>query len=101
MQDHSTGQMIGTRHESQGLYYLTSSNSITSCPFTHPPNLFHKHLGHPILSKLQKMVPILSSLSTLDCESCQLGNTLVLHSHVVLRVIQSLFFVSSFWYLGS
>nr|XP_009784678.1 PREDICTED: uncharacterized protein LOC104233069 [Nicotiana sylvestris] len=30
-------------------------------------------LGHPSLSKLQKMVPGLSHLSALECESCQLG----------------------------
>ncbi|KAL3326682.1 hypothetical protein AABB24_037395 [Solanum stoloniferum] len=73
MQDRSTGQMIGTGHESQGLYYLTSSNSLTACSVTDSPDIIHKRLGHPSLSKLQKMVPSLSSLSTLDCESCQLG----------------------------
>ncbi|RVW97215.1 Retrovirus-related Pol polyprotein from transposon RE1 [Vitis vinifera] len=30
-------------------------------------------LGHPSLSKFQKMVPRFSSLSSLACESCQLG----------------------------
>ena len=65
--------MIGTGHESQGLYYLTSSNSFTACSVADPLKLIHKRLGHPSLSKLQKMVPSLSSLSTLDCESCQLG----------------------------
>ncbi|RVX10299.1 Retrovirus-related Pol polyprotein from transposon TNT 1-94 [Vitis vinifera] len=30
-------------------------------------------LGHPSLSKFQKMVPSFSSLSSLACESCQLG----------------------------
>ncbi|KAK6796212.1 hypothetical protein RDI58_003913 [Solanum bulbocastanum] len=61
--------MIGTGHESQGLYYLTSSNSFTTCSVTYPPDLIHKRLGHSSLSKLQQMVP---SLSKLDCESCQL-----------------------------
>ncbi|KAF3659003.1 Endoribonuclease Dicer -like protein 3b [Capsicum annuum] len=77
MQDHSTGQTIGAGHESQNLYHLTSSNSFTACSVTDPPALIHKRLGHPSLSKLQKMVPSLSSLSTLDCESCQLGK----HTH--------------------
>ncbi|RVX16320.1 Retrovirus-related Pol polyprotein from transposon RE1 [Vitis vinifera] len=36
------------------------------------------HLGHPSLSKFQKMVPSFSSLSSLVCESCQLGK----HTHV-------------------
>ena len=66
MQDRRTGQTIGTRYESQGLYYLTSSNSLTSCSITDSPDLIYKRLGHPSLSKLQNMVPSLSSLSTLD-----------------------------------
>ena len=72
MQDSSTGLTIGTGHELQGLYYLTSSNSLTACSVIDFPDLSHKRLGHPSLSKLQNMVPRLSSLSTLDCESCQL-----------------------------
>ncbi|PHU09303.1 Endoribonuclease Dicer -like protein 3 [Capsicum chinense] len=77
MQDRSTGQTIGVGHESQNLYHLTSSNSFTACSVTDLPDLIHKRLGYPSLSKLQKMVPSLSSLSTLDCESCQLGK----HTH--------------------
>ena len=57
------GHMIGTGHESQGLYCLTSSNSLTACSDTDSSDLIHKRLGHPSLSKLQKLVP---SLSTLD-----------------------------------
>ena len=45
MQDRSMGQMIGTRHESQGLYYLTSLNSFTTCSITNPPDLIHKRAG--------------------------------------------------------
>ncbi|XP_016579617.1 alpha-ketoglutarate-dependent dioxygenase alkB homolog 6 isoform X4 [Capsicum annuum] len=71
--DRKTGQTIGIGHESQGLYHLTYSNSFTACSATDPPDLIHKRLSHPSLSKLQKMVPSLSSLFTLDCESCQLG----------------------------
>ncbi|XP_069150891.1 peptide chain release factor 1-like, mitochondrial isoform X3 [Solanum lycopersicum] len=72
-QDRSTGQTIGIGYESQGLYYLTSSNSLIACSVTDSLDVIHKRLGHPSLSKLQKMVPSLSGLSTLDCESCQLG----------------------------
>ncbi|XP_016558650.1 uncharacterized protein LOC107858495 isoform X3 [Capsicum annuum] len=72
-QDRKTGQTIDIGHESQGLYHLTASNSFTACSATYPPNLIHKRLGYPSLSKLQKMVPSLYSLSTLDCEPCQLG----------------------------
>ncbi|XP_070053441.1 uncharacterized protein [Nicotiana tomentosiformis] len=67
------GQTIGTGRESEGLYYLNSLSPSTTCLVTDPPDLIHRRLGHPSLSKLQKMVPSLSSLSTLDCESCQLG----------------------------
>ena len=66
------GRTIGTGHESEGLYYLTSSNSLYHAPLQISQILIHKRLGHPSLSKLQKMVPSLSSLSTLDCKSCQL-----------------------------
>ena len=73
MQDRSTERTIGTGRESEGLYYLNSLSPSTTCLVTDPPDLIHRRLGHPSLSKLQKMVPSLSSLSRLDCESCQLG----------------------------
>ena len=37
------------------------------------PLLIHNRLGHLNISKLQKMVPHFSSLSSIECESCQLG----------------------------
>ena len=37
------------------------------------PLLIHNRLGHPNISKLQKMVPRFSSLSSIECESCQLA----------------------------
>nr|CAN67123.1 hypothetical protein VITISV_040164 [Vitis vinifera] len=43
------------------------------CISTDAPLLIHSRLGHPSLSKFQKMVPRFSSLSSLACESCQLG----------------------------
>ena len=36
------------------------------------PLLIHNRLGHPSISKLQKMVPRFSSLFSIECESCQL-----------------------------
>ncbi|KAF3634914.1 putative vacuolar-processing enzyme-like [Capsicum annuum] len=51
--------------------------------FNYPPDLIHKRLGYLSLSKLQKMVPSLSSLSTLDfqkgyrCYSPNLGRYLM------------------------
>ena len=73
LQDRSTGKTIGIGHESQGLYHLTVSSTPIVCISTDAPLLIHSRLGHPSLSKFQKMVPSFSSLSSLACESCQLG----------------------------
>ncbi|XP_047262145.1 uncharacterized protein LOC124895755 isoform X2 [Capsicum annuum] len=90
--DRKTGQTIRIGHESQGLYHLTSSNSFTACSATDPSDLIHKCLGHPSLSKLQKMVPSLSGLSSLDCESCQLGkHTRATFSHSIASRSKSIF----------
>ncbi|RDX80928.1 hypothetical protein CR513_38435, partial [Mucuna pruriens] len=71
--DRNTGQLlIGEGHESRGLYYL-SNNPSTLCFAFISPKLLHNRLGHPSLAKLKLMVPKLNKLSTLDCESCQLG----------------------------
>ena len=37
------------------------------------PLLIHSRLGHPNISKFRVMVPCFSSLSSIECESCQLG----------------------------
>ncbi|XP_070040519.1 uncharacterized protein [Nicotiana tomentosiformis] len=66
MHDCSTGQTIGIGLESERLYYLNSLNPSKACLVTDPSDLIHRRLRHPSLSKLQKMVPSLSSLSTLD-----------------------------------
>ncbi|RVW48386.1 Retrovirus-related Pol polyprotein from transposon RE1 [Vitis vinifera] len=73
LQDRSTGKTIGIGRESQGLYHLTSDSSPAVCISTDAPLLIHNRLGHPSLSKFQKMVPRFSTLSSLPCESCQLG----------------------------
>ncbi|RVW51567.1 hypothetical protein CK203_066662 [Vitis vinifera] len=73
LQDQSTGKTIGIGRESQGLYHLTSDSSPAVCISTDAPLLIHNRLGHPSLSKFQKMVPRFSTLSSLPCESCQLG----------------------------
>ncbi|RVW57754.1 hypothetical protein CK203_114123 [Vitis vinifera] len=71
--DRSTRKTIGIGRESQGLYHLTSPSTPAVCISTNAPLLIHSRLGHPSLSKFQKMVPCFSSLSSLACESCQLG----------------------------
>ncbi|RDX86552.1 hypothetical protein CR513_32099, partial [Mucuna pruriens] len=68
----NTGQLIGKGHESRGLYY-SKNNLSTSCFASVSPKFLDNHLGHPSLAKLKLMVPSLNKLSTLDCESCQLG----------------------------
>lgn len=72
IQERGTGRMIGEGHESHGLYYLQSTPSV-SCIAAESPNLLHERLGHPSLLKLKKMVPNLAKISSLKCESCQLG----------------------------
>ena len=73
LQDQSTGKTIGIRRESQGLYHLASKSSPAVCVSTDAPLLIHNSLGHPSLSKFQKIVTRFSTLSSLACESCQLG----------------------------
>ncbi|RDY06740.1 hypothetical protein CR513_09234, partial [Mucuna pruriens] len=43
-----------------------------SCFASVSPKLLRNCLGHPSLAKLKLIVPSLTKLSTLDCESCQL-----------------------------
>ena len=67
------GKTIGIGRKSQGLYHLTSKSSPAVCVSINAPLLIHSRLGHPSLSKFQKMVTHFSTLSSLACESCQLG----------------------------
>ncbi|RVW70033.1 Retrovirus-related Pol polyprotein from transposon RE2 [Vitis vinifera] len=53
--DRSTGKTIGIGRESQGLYHLTSPSTPAVCISTDAPLLIHSRLGHPSLSKFQKM----------------------------------------------
>ena len=73
LQDQSTGKTIGIEHESQGLFHLNSPLCSTTCTSTDAPLLLHSRRGHPSLSKFRKLVPHFSSLSSLECELCQLG----------------------------
>ena len=73
LQDRHTGKTIGIGHESQGLFYLSSPLCSTTCTSTEAHKLLHSRLGHPSLSKFRKLVPHFSSLSSLECKSCQLG----------------------------
>ena len=73
LQDRSTGRIIDIRHESKGIYHLSLTPSSTVCTLTDEQLLVHSRLGHPNISKFQKMVSCFSSLSSLECELCQLG----------------------------
>ena len=66
-------RMIGIRRESQGLFHLSLAPSSNVCTSTDAPLLIHSRLGHPNISKFRKMVPHFSSLSSIECESYQLG----------------------------
>ena len=73
LEDRHMEKTIKIRHESQGLFHLSSPLCSTACTSTEAHLLLHSHLGHPSLSKFRKLVPHFSSLSLLECESCQLG----------------------------
>ena len=72
LQNQSTGKTISIGHESQGLFYLSSPLCSTACTSMEARLLLHSRLDHPSLSKFRKLVPHFSSLSSLECESCQL-----------------------------
>ncbi|XP_071918386.1 retrovirus-related Pol polyprotein from transposon TNT 1-94 isoform X2 [Coffea arabica] len=71
-QDLKTKRTIGGGYEHNGLYFLNFNGPI-ACPATVSPLEIHCRLGHPSLQNLKKLVPTLSQLSSLECESCQLG----------------------------
>ena len=71
--------MIGIGREFQGFFHLSSPSSSTVCTSMGTPLLIHSRLGHPNISKFRMMVPHFSSLSSIECESYQLGK----HTHVL------------------
>ena len=81
-QDLMTKQIIGRGRESEGLYILDPvvlrliAYSEVTTPFE-----THCRLGHPSLLLLKKLCPQFSSLSSLDCESCQFAKHHRLSSH--------------------
>ena len=85
IQDLSTKRVIGLGRESGGLYILeTEVPTPVACSGVVTPFELHCRLGHPSLSLLKKLYPQFSSLSSLNCESCQYAK---LHCvHLSLRV---------------
>ena len=78
LQGRSTGKTIGIGRESHSLFLLSSPSSSTTCISMDTPLLIHSFLSHPNIFKCRIMVPRFSSLSSIECESCQLGK----HTHV-------------------
>ena len=72
LQEWSTRRTIDIGHESQGLYHLNLTPSSIICTLIDDPLLVHRRLCHPNFFKLRKMVSCFSSLSSLECEVCQL-----------------------------
>ena len=71
-----TKQIIGRGHEFGGLYILNSTiPRPIACSKVTTPFETHCKLGHPSLRLLKKLCPQFSSLSSLDCESCQICKT--------------------------
>ena len=67
------GRTIGIGRESHGFFFLSSPSSYTACTSMDTPFFIHSCLGHSNISKFRMMVPCFSSLSSIKCESCQLG----------------------------
>jgi len=74
-QDMSTGKRIGSGHERGGIYYLDDRVTPTGLVAGQPDPilLWHWRLGYPSVQKLQSIILIESSISSLGCESCELG----------------------------
>ena len=67
LQQRSTRRTIRMGREFQGLFHLNTPSFSTTCL------LIYNHLGHLNVSKFRKMVSLFFSLSSIECESYQLG----------------------------
>jgi len=66
---------IGLGNERGGIYYLDDRMTLTGLVAGHPDLilLWHWRLGHPSLQKIRSIIPVESSISSLGCESYELG----------------------------
>ena len=72
IQDLSTKRVLGKGRESGGFYILETDVPMhVSCSKVVTPFELYCRLGHPSLSLLKKLYPQFSSISSLNCESCQ------------------------------
>jgi len=74
-QDLLTGKRIGSGHERGGIYYLDDRVTPTGLIAGQPDLvlLWHWRLGHPSVQKIRSVIPFESFISSLCCESCELG----------------------------
>ncbi|XP_072058027.1 uncharacterized protein [Arachis hypogaea] len=94
--DRGTGETIGTGCESQGLYRLAlPTTTVSSVAAVESPDVVHYRLGHSSLSKLQAMIPSLSRLTTLECQTCHLGYTRFQKGYRCYSLALNRFFVSA------
>ena len=85
IRDLLTKQIIGRGREFWGLYILeTEVSKFVVCPRVVTSFELHCRLDHPSLSLLKKLYLQFSSLSSLNCKSCQ--NTKLHHIHLSPRV---------------
>lgn len=68
------GKDVGWGYDHAGLCYLKNSLASITCQRAISSFQIHYHLSHPSLESLRKLVPNLSHLSSLECDSCQLAN---------------------------
>ena len=80
IQDLSMKQIIGQGCEFGGLYILeTKMSKSVACSGIVTPFELHCRLGHPSLFLLKKLYPQFSSLSSLNCDSCQYAKLHCVH----------------------
>lgn len=72
-QELGTQMTIGTERESGGLYHLERDTEAIAYSNFIPYSDAHCQLGHPSLQNFKIIVLTLSYVSSLDCESRQLG----------------------------
>ena len=79
-QDLSTKKIIGRGREIDGLYIFERQPPHSlACLNSSSPLEVHCRLGHPSLQNLKKLCPEFSSLSSLQCESCQFSKHQRIH----------------------
>jgi len=65
--------MIGTGCQYGGLYHRESRANFVACVSYTSLRDLHRQFGVPTLLVLNKLVPELGQLSSIECESCQTG----------------------------